>query len=635
MSKNGRNRHKGNGTTGKRGPGSPVPGSVSLSTFRVGRALDALTPAFVQWFDDGSPGAASIALGALKPVESVLGRYMDGTAAAEVTGFEPIPFAIAVTDEVVATADASAFGKADVGNAGFVISAVYTYVDFLSDTGRWSGSAEELAGVMDFLDAVAQDDGEPGVVDVPDISDEEALEVFSGLPLIRRATALFQWIGDGKAVTATGALRLRDIEAAAACIGVTVKGSARRADDTTPGTTGSAEPVPAVRSMYEVPLLAQLWNTLADTELIDIGTTKAVPSAESGAFLGGAPSERLVESVFFVDQFLKAAVLVYDPEQPWERLIAGTQASILLAASTADPPERQRVLAAPDEAPVAEQSLVRAVTGAAVRRLEALAEQGLLTIDTHFRVPPALVRCIANVFDDDRVLADLGLIDASEDAGPGSAMPGPAVAASAPETAAAAAPQAETSILQLKIMLNDSKPPIWRRVLIPADMPLPLLHEVIQTLFGWSDTHLHEFRTGGFRGPSYVPADPGGEDDLDGEDAHDEAAATVGELLPTVGSTMTYAYDFGDNWVHGIKVEKNLAGDGGLRLPRCTAGRGAAPAEDSGGTQGWANIVRAVNDPGHEDHREYREWLGMLPGDTLDPKEFDIDEVNEHLAELF
>jgi hypothetical protein len=96
---------------------------------------------------------------------------------------------------------------------------------------------------------------------------------------------------------------------------------------------------------------------------------------------------------------------------------------------------------------------------------------------------------------------------------------------------------------------------------------------------------------------------------------------------------MGYTYDFGDNWMLAITVEKVLADDGG-QLPRCTAGRGMAPAEDSGGTWGWANIVQAVNDPRHEDHTEYREWLGMLPGDTLDPKAFNVEEANQDLADF-
>lgn len=37
--------------------------------------------------------------------------------------------------------------------------------------------------------------------------------------------------------------------------------------------------------------------------------------------------------------------------------------------------------------------------------------QGILTIDPHFRVPPTLVRCIANTNEDETVLEDLGLLD--------------------------------------------------------------------------------------------------------------------------------------------------------------------------------------------------------------------------------
>ncbi|WP_211881715.1 plasmid pRiA4b ORF-3 family protein [Pseudarthrobacter albicanus] len=629
MSRNSRNRHKGNGPAAKGAPGSQASGSVSLSTFRAGRALDALTPAFVQWFDDGSPGAAAAAVEYLKQVEPVMGRYLDSTAAAEVTGFEPVPLAIAISDEVAATADASAAGLSDVEDAVFVVDAVHAYVEFLSETGRWSGSAEQLAGVSDFFDTIVEDDDEPGYLDVPDIPEEQALEVFSGLPLIQRATALLRWIGAGRPVTGTGALRLRDIEAAAACVGVTVRGNTKRADSALPGT---ADAVPTVRSMYEVPLLAQMWAALEAAELIEIRSTKVVPFEDSKDFLAGGTSERLEEFFLFTACFLEQAVVRYDPDQPWEKIIAGLETSILIAAATAEPPLVERVLAAPDHAPGAEKKIAVALTSAAVRRLEALAELGLLTIDTHFRVPPALIGCVADTFDNDRVLADLGLGEAPDDA-----AVGPAIADTTAPGAALAAPQpAPQSILQLKIMLNDSKPPIWRRALVPAGMPLPQLHAVIQALFGWLDYHLHQFQTGGFRGPTYAPVDPDGEDDFYGEPSRDESKVTLGELLPAVGSTMTYTYDFGDNWVHGIKVEKILAADdGGGQLPRCTAGRGAAPAEDSGGIWGWENIVQAVNDPRHEEYQEYREWLGLRGGETLDPKAFDVEQANETLADLF
>ena len=411
MSKNGRKRHQGKGTGGS---GTRASAPQSLSAVRADRAVDALTPAFVRWFEEVSPGSAVAALECLEPIKAVLGRYMDTTAAADVTSLEPFGFSVAVSDEILATLDdAGAVAHDTAGevrvleSTTYVIHSVGAFVEFLVETGRGSGSADQLAAVLDFLDTTGEDDGGGGFIDVPDIPEQEALAALSKLPLIQRATALLQWIGAGKPVTATGALRLRDIEAAAASVGVAVKGGVKRSGSPVPGTAGPEDPVPTVRSMYEVPLLAQLWNALEAAELIEITSTKAVPSADSGVFLAGGPSERLGELVFFVDQFLDTAVLGWDPAQPWERMVSGMQASLLLAAATADPPEKARILAAPDNVPPAERAMASLLTGMAVRRLEELAELGLLAIDTHFRVPPALLRCIANVFDDELVLADL------------------------------------------------------------------------------------------------------------------------------------------------------------------------------------------------------------------------------------
>lgn len=246
---------------------------------------------------------------------------------------------------------------------------------------------------------------------MPVISDDDALQAFSELPLIRRTTALLQWIGDAKPVTGTGALRTKDIEAAAACVGLTVRGGPKQAEVPQAGNGGSDRPVRTVRSMYEVPLLAQVWEALARTELINVGPTKAVPSPASAVFQAGSTPDRLEELVFFVDQFLAASVLGYDPEQPWETLVAATVASILLAAASEDPPRTDTVLDARSGASREERATVESLKAAAMHQLEALAEVGILTIDTHFRIPPALVQCIANTYEDATVLEDLGLPD--------------------------------------------------------------------------------------------------------------------------------------------------------------------------------------------------------------------------------
>lgn len=50
-----------------------------------------------------------------------------------------------------------------------------------------------------------------------------------------------------------------------------------------------------------------------------------------------------------------------------------------------------------------------------------------------------------------------------------------------------------TSIYQLKVTLNDSKPPIWRRVLVPDTITLHQLHTILQIVMGWTNSHLHQF----------------------------------------------------------------------------------------------------------------------------------------------
>ncbi|MDJ0355445.1 plasmid pRiA4b ORF-3 family protein [Paenarthrobacter sp. PH39-S1] len=599
MSRNSRNRHKAKDTAARKGSkGAAGSASTSMSTFRAGRAIDALTPAFVQWFDDGSAGAATAALDYLAEVKAVIGRYMEGMATAEVTVFEPIPLAIATTDVLVSTDEET--------DAMFIVDAVHAYVDFLTETGRWTGSAEQLAQVMDFLKTVEEDDDDQlGLIEIPDLGEDEALEVFAGLPLIQRTMALLRWIGDGRPVSGTGALRLKDLEAAAACVGVSVRGAVKGAQPD--------DAIPIVRSMQDVPLLPQIWAAMEAAELIEIKATKVMRFEDADGFLSGSTAQRLEEYSYYTTRFLEQTVLGMDPAFPdMSATLVGLEVSLLIAASTPEPPSVERVLALADRVPEEEKMITDILGRMTVGRLERLAELGLLTIDTHFRVPPALIGCVLDAFDDD-VIDRLHLGEAVDDAKLPTAAP----------------------VLQLKIQLKNAKPPIWRRVLVPADMPLDQLHSVIQSVFGWLDCHLHNFQTGGFRGPSYAPVDPDGLSDSFGEPSLDESTVTVGELLGEVGSKMVYTYDFGDDWEHAIAVEKILTDDCGGQLPRCTGGRGAAPAEDSGGTWGWTKIVQAVNDPEHEEHEEYREWLALQSGETLDPKAFDVEEANGDLADIF
>jgi hypothetical protein len=180
-------------------------------------------------------------------------------------------------------------------------------------------------------------------------------------------------------------------------------------------------------------------------------------------------------------------------------------------------------------------------------------------------------------------------------------------------------------IFQVKVTLvGVSKPPVWRRVLVPADIRLDRFHSVIQAVMGWHDYHMHVFST---EAAEYGVADS--------ELGHkDERGATLAELLDELGGQIVYTYDFGDNWEHQVALEKVLTAEPGVDYPVCTAGRSACPPEDCGGIWGYADLRDALADPAAEQHAEMLGWLELGSASEFDPAAFDIDEVNEAIAVL-
>jgi Plasmid pRiA4b ORF-3-like protein len=49
------------------------------------------------------------------------------------------------------------------------------------------------------------------------------------------------------------------------------------------------------------------------------------------------------------------------------------------------------------------------------------------------------------------------------------------------------------TIVTLKITLLGAKPPIWRRLEVPASYHLGELHNTLNAAMGWLDSHLHQF----------------------------------------------------------------------------------------------------------------------------------------------
>jgi hypothetical protein len=179
-------------------------------------------------------------------------------------------------------------------------------------------------------------------------------------------------------------------------------------------------------------------------------------------------------------------------------------------------------------------------------------------------------------------------------------------------------------VYQIKVGLRGAKPPIWRRLEVPADISLARLHTVIQLAFDWHDSHLHVFETlyGSFG-------------TADAELGHRaEAPVTLEQVAPAVNSKLRYTYDFGDDWKHDILVEKVLDRNETAAYPRCTGGRRAAPPDDCGGTWGYADLVEILNDPTDPQHNDRLEWLGLDDAADFDPDRFDAKAVTRALSAL-
>lgn len=179
-------------------------------------------------------------------------------------------------------------------------------------------------------------------------------------------------------------------------------------------------------------------------------------------------------------------------------------------------------------------------------------------------------------------------------------------------------------IFRIKVSLLDVDPSIWRRLLVPQDVPLARLHRILQLAMGWSDSHLHQFRVGELR---FAEPD---EEDFDPKPI-DYRRIALNQVAPHRGSTCVYEYDFGDGWEHLIEVEEELPIETvSGAVPRCLAGERACPPDDSGGPGGYAQILEALGDVGHPEHDQWRRWVGP----TFDPAAFEVGKINTALRRL-
>lgn len=96
--------------------------------------------------------------------------------------------------------------------------------------------------------------------------------------------------------------------------------------------------------------------------------------------------------------------------------------------------------------------------------------------------------------------------------------------------------------------LLESKPKIWRRVLIQSDILLSDFHKVIQTTMGWTNSHLHQFIKNETHYSERIPEDMAWDETGNVEYLN----MKLSDLLKKEEQRILYGYDYGDGWTHDL-----------------------------------------------------------------------------------
>ncbi|MCY7340814.1 MAG: plasmid pRiA4b ORF-3 family protein [Pseudonocardia sp.] len=363
--------------------------------------------------------------------------------------------------------------------------------------------------------------------------------------VMTRSRALATWVGAGKDLTAKGVLRRADVARAADAIGIEVPSWVRTAAD-----------IDALHRPWVVATAAG-WLRLDANRATATGHEHPDPAEQWLRALRAVLNEESHDDERVGARILCELVLRHLPGDPTPEAL---QSAVHLEF-------RAQPIGRADAAYRAFRHGETAVAAA----VDVLVEFG--AVDRSGGVPSvtSLGRWALSRLDDDPTADTAGPVDHVPEFGP-------------------------DHVYQLKIGLRGFRPPVWRRVLVPADADLGALHLVIRAVLNWDDDHLHVFTA-----DRRCYSDPFFE--LDG--CADENGVTLAAVAPRAGLSLDYRYDLGDCWDHTITVEKIVDRDPHRAYPMCVTGRGDAPVED------W--------DPDGE-------GPGSVP--------FDIDSVHRALTEL-
>lgn len=142
--------------------------------------------------------------------------------------------------------------------------------------------------------------------------------------------------------------------------------------------------------------------------------------------------------------------------------------------------------------------------------------------------------------------------------------------------------------------------------------------------FGWPGKHIFQFRTADNR---YSLPEMHVEDWGFGPDPLHAEKTRLYSVMPEVGSTLIWDYNFNEAWTHNLMLEKIRPIKDGDTLPWVLDGKMAVPPTGCGGMLHYRDLVASMADPAHMMRAHWMERTGG----KFDPKAFSVNESNTRL----
>jgi hypothetical protein len=148
---------------------------------------------------------------------------------------------------------------------------------------------------------------------------------------------------------------------------------------------------------------------------------------------------------------------------------------------------------------------------------------------------------------------------------------------------------------------------------VPKEISFSLLHQIIQIVMGWENSHLYQFELGehAFLEKPMHTSD---------QDAELKIDPFLAEQAP-----LAYIYDFGDRWHHQLTLEASPTN--AITVPQCLDGQNACPPEDSGGNRLFQQLLQTRKKNPDKTDSQWQQWIG----DHWQPQAFHLDAVNKEL----